>query len=74
MEKIPAKDLPVGTVIANDRVAFIKNEMDLGLGQENWSSTAGSAYSDYEIAEYLVQELWVQLDGESRILRRGKNA
>lgn len=68
---IDAKTLPVGTVVATRREAFFKEEMDLGLGQENWNGTRGGKWCDYEINELIRGEVLVDLLGFARVLRVG---
>lgn len=67
---LDAKRLPVGSVVANDRQAWLKVEMDLGLSN-NWKCTNGAVYSDYEISEYVNEQLFANLDGPVRVLRTG---
>lgn len=47
-----AADLPVGSVVADRRRAFIKTEMNLGLDRDNWRCTSGSTWSDHEIDDW----------------------
>ena len=65
-----AKGLPTGTIVANDRQAWIKMEMDLGLGN-NWRCTNRAEYSDYEITEYVAEQMFADLDGPIRVVRVG---
>jgi hypothetical protein len=65
------KALPVGTVAAHNHAAFFKVEMNLGLGQRNWVSTAGSSWNDFEMFDLLDDQILPVMIGEMRILRTG---
>lgn len=65
-----AAALPPGSVVANRREVFFKQEMDLGRG-ENWTGTNGGKWFDYEINELLRGEVLVKYLGAATVLRVG---
>ena len=68
------KSLPVGTIVANGHSAFIKNEINLGLDQENWSSTGHMKFTDYEVFEYLDGRVMRHVLGDTTVLRTGRGS